>query len=181
MKETLFILIVFPSLCISQNKVYNINTEKSKIDFKIAHMGVLTVNGTFHDFSGKLTLNKNNIKKIESKIVVKSIDTKDKTRDKSLIDEAYLNDKKYPYIYFISNRVKTIRNSNTVTGILRIKEIEKEIIILFEKKRTNNESEIHLKGSTKIKRQDFNLNFGALNALVGDYITINLNIIYNSL
>lgn len=172
---------MFPSLCISQNKVYNIDTEKSKIDFKIAHMGVLTINGTFHDFSGKLTLNKNNIKKIESKIVVKSIDTKDKTRDKSLIDEAYLNDKKYPYIYFISNRVKAIGNSNTVTGILKIKGIEKEIIILFEKKRTNNESEINLRGSTNIKRRDFNLNFGALNALVGDYITISLNIIYNSL
>ena len=156
---------------------YNFDAKKSTISFKVTHMGFLTVKGEFHNFSGKFTLNNDNLEAIESNVKVESIDTKDKTRDESLVDKAYLNAGKYPYINFTSTNIKTTFNTNTLTGILKIKNVKREISMPFELVRSQGKEEALLKISTSINRKDFKLNFGPMDVFIGDHIKIELKIL----
>ena len=158
----------------AQIKEYQIDIEESKILFKITHMGFLTVKGTFHSFSGKLVFDTEKLKSIECKIDVKSIDTKDKTRDESLIDKNYLSAQKYPYITFISTEISSKHPS--LSGILKIKEVERKISMPFEFGQLKGKKAL-IKISTIINRKDFKLYFGPMDALIGNDIEVELKIV----
>jgi polyisoprenoid-binding protein YceI len=163
--------------CYTQTQEQPINSEKSEISFTISHMGFLTVKGEFHDFSGKFVFNNGILETIACSIKVESIDTNDKTRDESLVDKAYLYAEKYPYITFISTEIKTTSIANILTGILKIKGIEKKISMPFVMIPSKEGKENITKISTELNRQDFNLHFGTMNALVGRDIKIELKIV----
>ena len=118
----LFLCIV-GNLCLgfSQTKEYAIIPKESRISFKVSHMGFLTVNGEFHEFSGKLLLTHGKWQGLKSDIRVKSIDTKDTTRDKTIVGDGYLNANTYPLITFTSSRI----TNDTLTGYLTIKGVRK--------------------------------------------------------
>lgn len=159
------------NFCIAQTKIYPIDASKSSIAFELTHLGVLKVNGQFRDFSGIFVFDDEKLIQVESKIEVKSIDTEDKSRDQSLVDEGYLNAKEYPFIHFKSVTVE----NNLITGMLNIKGVEKNIETPFHL--IKNKELFELTISTEISRMDFNLDFGAMDALIGDRIQIELKIV----
>lgn len=160
----------------TQAQTYVIDKTRSQIIFKIKHMGVLNVNGTFNDFSGGIIIKDRELKSVESRIVVNSIDTDDKTRDASLKNEAYFDTQKYPYLYFHSLEIEINNGEQYIIGLLKIKNIEKEVKIDYNLEEDANNNKLSLKGTTKINRKEFNLDFGTLDALVGNTITITLDI-----
>ncbi|NAS31890.1 hypothetical protein GTQ40_12960 [Flavobacteriaceae bacterium R38] len=158
------------SLCFAQTTVYQIDYQKSKVAFSIAHMGFLTVKGQFDDFSGKLAFNSNGVlQTIESKISVKSIHTGDESRDKSLRSDAYLDADKFPQIRFYSSEINP--STHIITGFLKIKEVEKKISMPFK---INQKGLITI--STTLKRSDFKLDFGATDVLIGKNINVELEL-----
>ncbi len=169
---TLLLFIAIISSCFAQTKTYEIDVEKSEIKFSIKHLGVLTVNGLFTDFSGTLILDSEGIlKTINSQISVKSINTGNKERDESVISDAYLNHIEFPNINFNSIRFTKDGDTNLLIGNLRIKGIEKEVSIPVTFITSKN---IQLK--TSLRRSDFKLSFGAMDSLIGNTIKIELNI-----
>ena len=158
--------------CSSQEQAFTIHKD-SKIEFKISHLGVLTVKGKFKEYSGQFVFEKNQLKNVVATVTVVSIDTKDKSRDKTLVSKAYLDAKKYPNIQFKSISI----NKNVLEGILTIKNVSKKIQIPFNMSFSNDKKEIELKLKTKIKRKDFKLHFGSMNALIGNTISIDLILI----
>ncbi|WP_394749252.1 YceI family protein [Spongiimicrobium salis] len=163
----------------AQFKSYRIDSEKSKLSFSVTHMGFLKVVGSFSDFSGILAMDATGeLVAIESKIAVKSMDTADKTRDRSLMDKEYLNAKSFPYMYFKSSKLISEQDTKLIIGTLQIRDIKKEIHMLYSYAATYEKGgPIHI--STVLNRTDFNIHFGALDALVGEEIRIELEIFKN--
>lgn len=158
-------------MCYAQTEHNEIDTTQSTIAFSVTHMGLLTVKGHFTHFTGRMIIDANKeLKAIHSTISVHSIDTGDASRDQTLQSEAYLHKSKYPHITFRATQI----TSNTITGILQIKDVKKEIQMPYTFLNTKNTDEIGIRMSTLISRSDFNVDFGAMNMLVGDDITIEL-------
>jgi polyisoprenoid-binding protein YceI len=166
-----FLLFGQGFFCSAQTKEYTITAEKSRVSFKISHMGLLTVNGKFDDFSGKLIFKSEKLMSITSDIIVESINTKDKNRDKILKSKAYLDADRYPLITFRSNNV----SKDSITGILKMNNVEKKISMPLEIIKAGRE--ISIKIITTLLRKEFKLDFGAMDALVGDEVKIELEII----
>lgn len=170
----LLFLIGQGSFCLAQTKTYEIDVEKSTIAFKISNLGILMVVGNFHNFSGSFIISNDNLQSIESEISVGSIDTKDKSRDKILVDEAYLDMNKHPTFSFYSTKINNTLKSKLIIGMLKIKDVEKEISMPFKLLKDGNS--FYIKISTTLSRKEFKLDFGGMNSLIGDVIKIELEV-----
>ncbi len=137
-------------------------------------MGFLTVHGEFHRFSGAIVYRDSALVDIRSRIVVASLDTQDQARDKSLVDEAYLDASTYPYIRFHALDV-TKDNPPVLTGMLQIKGVSKEVSMPMRIDLSGDELSLVL--STQISRAAFGLDFGAMDMLVGNVIDVEVNLI----
>lgn len=158
---------------VSQSDIYHFDKDNSTVAFTATHMGFLTVEGKFEDFSGEIVLDGENLVSVTCKISVASIDTADKTRDESLKGDGYLGAEKFPYIDFSSIEL----NINNLTGILKIKDVEKKISIPFEFSLSKDKREIQIKIITILKRKDFRLDFGQMDVLVGNDIKVELKLL----
>ncbi len=154
---------------------YTINAKKSEVNFEITHMKVMTVKGSFNDFSGNIKADRNGIQQISSQIPVKSIDTNDKSRDKNLLNDKYFDAENFPFISFRSLHVKSTVSGNEIEGLLKIKDVEKKITIPY--KVVRGDGVVHFYADTTINRKDFNLNFGLMDSLVGKEVSITLKIV----
>lgn len=136
-------------------------------------MGFLTVDGTFTQFSGTCITNDESIQSIQGEIKVSSIATGDEDRDQSLRSDAFLDVENFPTISFNSTSINS--STGIITGLLKIKEVVNTIEIpaniTFESNRIN------LKASFIIDRDQFNLDFGATNVLIGDEISVELKLL----
>lgn len=172
----LFLGIV--NLCLAQEKQYKFNSSESCIAFEIKHLGVLTVNGTFENFNGNLILVDRNPESMVCTIEVKSINTSDANRDKILCSEAYLDTKGFPTITFVSRQLLFKKNNLLIVqGDLEIKNVAKKIKMQFQVEYTKGRESISLESVTKLKRSEFNLDFGTMNGLIGNDILVNLKLI----
>jgi polyisoprenoid-binding protein YceI len=176
MKWKGYMVVLFWSIsmiCYAQMEHYEIDPKRSTIAFSVTHMGLLTVEGHFTHFTGAITFDANKeLEAIQSKIHANSIDTRDASRDQTLRSDAYLQTTTYPHISFSATEI----TSHTITGILQIKEVKNEIQMPYTYLDTKNTDEIRIKMSATIRRSDFKLDFGAMDLLVGDTISIVLEI-----
>lgn len=135
-------------------------------------MGFLTVDGTFTQFSGTCSTDGQSVQSVQGEIKVRSITTGDEDRDQSLKSNAFLDAENFPTISFNSTSVDS--SSGVITGSLKIKEtvdtIEIPANITFES------NTINLEASFIIDRDQFNLDFGATNILIGDKISVELKL-----
>ena len=161
----------------SQNQFYDIDVNNSDISFKISHMAFLTVNGNFGDFDGKISLNDSTLISVNCKIKVQSINTKDKTRDESLLDKVYLDAENHPFIRFRSKEIDTDLVTPQLIGIIKIKDVEKKVSMPFELNHVEDGKKIHLEIETTLNRRDFGLDFGQMDTLVGDDIKVTIEIL----
>ncbi|MEP1096413.1 MAG: YceI family protein [Cyclobacteriaceae bacterium] len=163
--------------CSAQIRTFRIDSEGSNLSFSVTHLGFLTVDGVFSEFSGSCITEGNDLQSVEGTVRVGSIDTNDESRDEALKSEAYLDEDSYPFISFASTDIGNGANSSILTGVLKLKDVEKEIRIPFEFGLTENNRQCLLKVSTSIKRSDFNLDFGAMDALVGDEVKVEMEVV----
>ncbi len=160
----------------AQTETFKIDAEQSTISFEVTHLGVLTVEGEFQDFSGSFTISNSRLLNLESAIEVSSINTKDTSRDKTLIDETYLNASNFPLINFHLVRIENTSKRKLLYGQLEIKGVLKDISMPYEM--TKMKTHYCLKITTILSRKDFNLDFGPMNALIGDKISVEIKLIF---
>lgn len=162
---------------LAQTKTYKIAVEKSTIHFKVKHLGVLNVKGSFNGFEGNLVFEKDKLQEVESVVKAESIETKDQSRDENLRDTAYLNVRDYPHISFSSTSIEDSGDTRTIKGILTIKEVEKEISFPYTHEQHTDGHSMIL-AEVVIKRKDFGLDFGSMDSLVGNVVKVELQIAY---
>jgi len=167
---------------------WTIDTSHSTVDFVVRHMVVSKTRGTFTNWSGSIEIDKDDPSKsiVTAKIVVASIDTRDKKRDAHLLSPEFFAAEPYPTIEFISRRVEgnALSDAFKVIGDLTIKGKTNEVILDADYNGLNQDpwgnSRIHYSAKTTIKRSDFDLEYNqALEAgglLIGENVTIEIEI-----
>lgn len=134
MKQTSFLLLTLFLFCgsvmVAQSNA--VIQEKSKVTFKIKNSG-FWVNGSFSDFTMKGSFNPNQLtdSRLDGNVVVKSIDTGIKKRDKHLLKDTYFDAEKYGTISLNSKKISAAGNGFTWTGDLQIRDIRKTVNIPF--------------------------------------------------
>ena len=144
---------------------YDIDPDHSEIGFAVKHMVITNVKGAFLDYSAGFQVGDNNkLVALQADIAVKSIDTRIQKRDDHLRSGDFFEVSKYPEITFATTSVVPgTGNSYRVKGRLKIKNVEKEIVLDGELTGPvkdpwgNQRMGIVLRG--KIDRRDFGVTY----------------------
>jgi polyisoprenoid-binding protein YceI len=160
----------------------------SEVQFKIKHLVISTVTGSFNTFSGSLeSAGDDNFEnaKVEFSLDVESISTNQEQRDAHLRGEEFFDSAKFPHIKFESTSfVKTGGNEYKVTGNLTVKDVTKPVTLEAEYGGSavdfygNHKAGFEVTG--KINRKEFGLTWGAVteagSIVVGDDVKLSFNV-----
>ena len=160
----------------------------SEVQFKIKHLVISTVTGSFNTFAGSLeSAGDDNFENaaVEFSLDVDSINTNQEQRDAHLRGEEFFDSAKFPHIKFESTSfTKTSGNEYKVTGNLTVKDVTKPVTLEAEYGGSavdfygNHKAGFEVSG--KINRKEFNLTWGAVteagSIVVGDDVKLLFNV-----
>lgn len=190
---TLFLLIVNVPVFLfaSSAAKWNVDVSHTSIEFNVTHF-FTPVNGEFEDYKVDLHFDPTNLEasRINAEIKVASINTDNKKRDAHLQSADFFEAEKYPLITFKSSKIESKGDNNYVAkGKLKIKNVEKEVELLFKllglkelpenmQKRMGIKNVAGFKASLKLDRNDYDVGTGswAATVVVGDEVNINIDL-----
>jgi polyisoprenoid-binding protein YceI len=147
--------------------IWSIDPGHSKIQFKVKHLAIANVVGTFNVFSGSIASENSTFDEAEVgfELNTESIDTNNVERDSHLKSNLFFDASKYPKITFKGSLLKT-GDAYQLTGDLTILETTKMITLDVEYTGTGegrfNDIRAGFELSGKINRRDFGLNFNLM-------------------
>ena len=169
---------------ISTKGKWSIDQIHSNLNFTVDHLVISQVTGSFAAYEGSIENSSDDFTEasIEFKIDVKSLDTKNEMRDNHLKSDDFFNAEAFPHIHFQSKKIEqTGEREYAITGIMRIRDIEKEIV--FNARLGGvavdgyGNTKLGMKVSTKINRFDYNLKWNQMTEaggmVVGKSVEIN--------
>lgn len=143
---------------------WNVDASHSEVGFKVKHMMISTVKGTFEEFDASVETESDDFKNASFSFSAKtdSINTKNDDRDTHLKSDDFFNSEKYPELTFKS----TSYDGNILVGDLTIKDVTKEVTLNTD----FNGVAVDPYGQTKagfeitgkINRKDFGLTWNAV-------------------
>jgi polyisoprenoid-binding protein YceI len=167
---------------------WNIDPTHSAAEFKIRHLMISNVKGSFPKVTGVLTLDEANPENssVQASIDVTSIETRDAGRDTHLKSADFFDVEKFPTMTFKSTRANpTGVGEGIVEGNLTIRDVTQKVTFEVEgptpaiKDPWGNER-VGVSATTKISRKEFGLTWSAPmetgGVLVGDEVTITLEV-----
>lgn len=160
---------------------YNVDVSHSDVGFKVKHLMISNVKGSFEKFNGTFEIDEKtkHFSAIDGTVEVASITTKDDKRDKHLKNEDFFDVTKYPKMH-----LKLLKhNGDKGTFELTIKDVTKVVTLDVEEVSDtikdpwgNTRLAFELHG--QINRKDFNINFNKLletgGFVVGDIVKFDI-------
>ncbi len=141
---------------------WNLDPTHSEITFKVKHMMISNVKGSFTDFSAQIEADDDTFKNAKTTATIKtdSVFTNNTDRDNHLKSAEFFNAEQYPTITFESQTL-----SDEVTGNLTINGITKSVTLDVDFGGVNVDPWGNTKAGFsfegKISRKDFGLNWNA--------------------
>jgi polyisoprenoid-binding protein YceI len=153
----------------------------SDVSFVVRHLGVSKVRGHFGAFEGTIVTAENPLEStVQAKIDTTSIDTRNGQRDAHVKGEDFLDVEKFPELTFTSTGVRAKAEGFVVDGELSLRGVTKTVELDLEVNGFGDGFEgakvAGFSASTEINRREFGVTGGAAGAVVGDKITILLEI-----
>ena len=167
---------------------WNIDPTHSHAEFKVRHLMIANVKGSFPKLAGVLTYDETDPAKssVEATIDVSSVETRDAQRDAHLKSADFFDVEKFPTMTFKSTRVAvTSAGAGTVEGELTIRDVTKPVVFGVEGPTAATKDpwgnlRIGVEAKLKISRKEFGLAWSApLEAggvMIGDEVTITLEV-----
>lgn len=167
---------------------WNIDPDHSNIGFKVRHLMVSNVKGSFDKHTGVVDINDMDITKSKVQVTIDtaSINTNVQKRDEHLRSADFFDVAKYPTMSFVSKKVaKAGKDQLKVTGDLTLHGITKEVVLNVEgpsKESKDPWGNIRsgATASAKINRTDFGLVWNKAletgGVVVGEEVAITLEI-----
>jgi polyisoprenoid-binding protein YceI len=172
----------------ASESTWQIDPDHSNLQFKIQHLTVSNVKGSFAKAKGVVNINSQNLSdlKVDLTIDVASINTNHAKRDEHLRGPDFFDVVKYPVITFVSKKVTpTGTNRLKVTGDLTIRNITREVTVDVEGptpevKDPWGHSRRGATGTTRINRKDFGITWNKVldtgGLVVGDEVDITVEV-----
>ncbi len=167
---------------------WNIDPAHSAAEFKVKHMMISNVKGSFTGLAGVLTehATDSTLSFVEASIPVATVSTGDAQRDGHLKSADFFDAETYPTLDFRSTKVERKGNAEyNVTGDLTIHGVTKPVTFTVEGpsapgKDPWGNTRIGLSATTKINRKDFGLAWNAAletgGFLVGEDVSLTLDV-----
>jgi polyisoprenoid-binding protein YceI len=166
---------------------YKIDTAHSEINFKVKHLMITNVTGSFTRFDGTLTADKEDFSDavVSFEADTDSITTNNEQRDGHLKADDFFAADKYPKIKFVSTGIqKTGDDEYKLAGNLTIRDVTKPVTLDVTYGGTavdpwgQTKAGFELKG--KINRKEFGLTWSAVTEtggiMLSDDVKLDLNV-----
>ncbi|MBN2318358.1 MAG: YceI family protein [Acidobacteria bacterium] len=166
---------------------WDIDASHSSVQFRVKHLMISNVRGTFDIISGNIQFDGENYESVKAEAVIQSasINTREPKRDEHLRSADFFDTATYPTITFVSKSVEDVRgNLFKLIGDLTMRGTTKEVVLDVEAtpvvKGMRGESRIGVHATTRLDRQDYGIKWNrALDAggfVVGNEIDITLDL-----
>ena len=173
-----------PTPTTSATTTWKLDPAHSSAEFKVKHMMISNVKGSFSGLSGTLTEHATDktLSTIEASIDVSTVSTGDAQRDAHLKSADFFDTAKYPTMTFRSTKVQPTGDGGyKVTGDLTLHGQTRQQTFVVDGpsepgKDPWGNTRIGLSATTKINRKDYGLNWNAAleagGILVGDDVNV---------
>lgn len=163
-----------------------IDPTHSEVHFKVKHLVISTVTGTFKSFAGSMESENEDFQDaaIEFTLDVDSIDTNQEQRDGHLKSADFFDAVQFPKISFKSSSFKKVGDDYELAGDLTVKNVSKPVKLNVEFGGTatdfygNDKAGFEVSG--KISRKEFGLTWDGITEagaiVVGDEIKLQINV-----
>jgi polyisoprenoid-binding protein YceI len=158
----------------------------SDVQFKIKHLVISTVTGSFNNFQGGATSDRDNFEgaEIHFSLDVNSIDTNQGVRDAHLKSADFFDAEKYPHITFQSKYFHKVKGDKfKLSGMLTLKGITKPIEMDAEYGGSQRDAEgktrLGFEVQGQLSRQEFGLNYNQLTDAGGLVVGEDVRLIAN--
>lgn len=165
---------------------WSIDPAHSEIHFKVKHLMINTVTGSFKKFEGSMETSKEDFTdaKINFTADIASIETGAEYRDNHLKGDDFFNAEKYPQLKFESTSFEKTGNTNYVLkGNITIRETTKPIQLEVEYGGKMDDFYGNTKAgfeiSGKLKRKEFGLNWDAVTEAGGVVVSDEVKLVMN--
>lgn len=177
-----FVVLAIPAF--TSAATYDIDPGHSSFNFKVRHLTVSNVTGTFGKVKGVAEIDDKDIMTLQVAVTLEasSIDTGHAKRDEHLRGPDFFDVVKYPTLAFVSKKISRIgANKIQVIGDLTIRGITKEVTVDVEGptpeiKDPGGKMRRGATGTTKINRRDFGITWNRTldtgGLVVGDEVNI---------
>jgi len=165
---------------------WNIDQTHSEVHFKVKHLVISTVTGTFNNFEGSLASETEDFDGAQASfsLDVNSIDTNVADRDAHLKSDDFFSAEKFPQITFNGILNKVSENNYKLIGPLTIKDVTKELELNVELGGIMvdgyGQTKAGFEISGLINRKEFGLTWSMVTeaggVVVGDDVKLQLNI-----
>ncbi len=164
-----------------------IDPTHSEVHFKIKHLVISTVTGSFKKFQGSMQSEGDTFEnaQVEFSLDVDSVDTNQEQRDAHLKSEEFFDAAQFPHIKFASTAFEKVDDDTyKLTGNLTIKDVTKPVTLEAEFGGSavdfygNHKAGFEVTG--KINRKEFGLTWGAIteagSIVLGDDVKLFINV-----
>jgi polyisoprenoid-binding protein YceI len=167
--------------------LWKIDPTHSEVQFKVKHLVISTVTGSFGTFNGQIEADEEDFENAKATFTadIDSISTNNEDRDQHLKSDDFFNAEEYPQISFESKNFQKVGEGEyKVTGDLTIRDVTKEIELDVVHGGTVGDPYGQIKAGFEvtgtINRKEFGLTWNAVteagNVVVGDKIKLQLNV-----
>ena len=181
-------LLLLGFSAIASAATYDVDPVHSSFNFKVRHMTVSNVAGTFGKVKGVAEIDDKDITALNVEVTLDagSIDTGHAKRDEHLRGPDFFDVAKYPTLNFVSKKISRVdSNRIRVTGDLTIRGVTKEVTVDVEGptpeiKDPAGKMRRGATGTAKISRKDFGISWNKTldtgGVIVGDDVGISVEI-----
>jgi polyisoprenoid-binding protein YceI len=175
-----------------ENTKWVVDPSHSDVQFKIKHLVISSITGSFNNFHGGATSDRDDFEdgpthgtEIHFSLDVNSIDTNQGVRDTHLKSADFFDAEKYPHITFQSNYFHKVKGDLfKLSGLLTLKGITKPIELDAEyggsQQDENGNTRVGFEVTGRLSRQEFGLNYNLLTdaggLVVGEDVKLVANI-----
>jgi polyisoprenoid-binding protein YceI len=165
---------------------WNVDPSHSSVEFRVKHLGISTVRGSFREFEGRIEIGEDtDSTRAYGSIKAASLDTGEPKRDEHLRSPDFFDAENYPEITFESTSVEVVDDEEFhVTGDLTMHGVTHPIRLVVEVEGTEQDpwgnTRVGLEAQGEINRSDWGMKFnqalGSGNMIVSDKVRISVDI-----
>jgi polyisoprenoid-binding protein YceI len=181
-------LCILAAAPLVQAASWNIDPDRSKVQFKVRYMKISDIEGKFARFKGTVKLDERDLTRSQVRITIDaaSLNTGVAARDEELRSPNFFDTSRYPTITFVSRRVEKTGNGKLrVRGDLTAHGVTRKVVLNVvgpgpSARDPRGEDRRRASATAQINRRDFNLTWTrggeASDGLIGDDVAILLEI-----
>ncbi len=176
------ILALAAPLALAQATTWTPDPAHCDVSFSVLHLSLSKVRGHFGAVSGKVVIDPADLSKslVDVTIDVTGIDTGNSMRDTDLKSPNFFNIAKFPKATFVSTSVAKAPDGLTVTGNLTVHGITRPVVLHVEGptgpvKGMDQKEHEGFSATTTISRKDFGIGPGYPDNIVGDQISLTID------